>query len=328
MNCAGLIYDDNLYYLDHLAPFCSLIRRPLIVCEGTIAEQAAQYYPNLHVVQKNILETQVPKTVISCGDTLQLKRAFPNQIFSNVWLPHGNSDKGWHSSTFEILQSGEKAIVYGQKMIDFMTALNVFPQTIQVGNFRRYYFDQHRTFYQKIIASELLARLPSKANRTFLYAPTWEDRENNGSFWSVFPRLAESVPDNCNLIVKIHPNTVQLYEARIEAAIGKYGKKNILILTEFFPIYPLLSICDAYIGDMSSIGYDFLSFNKPMYFINASQRNMSDPGLYLFRCGQECKGADVFNLPSKDFSQIQKETYEYTFADTPDWLTLNSRLEE
>jgi CDP-glycerol glycerophosphotransferase (TagB/SpsB family) len=255
--------------------------------------------------------------VIACADRAKLQAVYPNQNFTNLWLPHGNSDKGWRCTTFEVLEPKEIALVYGQKMIDFMSALHVKPETVMVGNFRRAYFEKHKEFYQKIIEKEI--SLP-KGNKTFLYAPTWEDRENNGSFWALFPTLAETIPDDCNLIVKIHPNTVQLYEARIEAAIGKYKKKNILILTEFFPIYPLLSICDAYIGDMSSIGYDFLSFGRPMYFINASKREAGDPGLYLFRCGEELNPA-VFTKQQGNFSEVRKQTYDYTFA-TVDYSTL------
>lgn len=322
MNCAGLMYDDNLYYLDHLAPFCSLIKCPFITCEGTIAEKAHQYYPDLEILQENVLEVKLPKTVIACEEGAALKCAFPNQKFKNIWLPHGNSDKGWKCCTFEVLRGQKVALVYGPKMIDLLTAMKVYPKAIQIGNFRRHYFNRHKEFYQKIVEEEITSHLP-KGKRTILYAPTWEDRENNGSFWSVFPSLASAVPDDCNLIVKPHPNTVQLYGARLEAAIGKYGKKNIFVLTEYFPIYPLLNICDAYIGDMSSIGYDFLSFNRPMYFINPSNRDPSDPGLYLFRCGQEVQEAhwpQVFNLQEKgDFSKIRKETYDYTFAPDPDW---------
>ena len=37
---SGLIYQDFLNYLDHLAPFCSLLNIPLVVTEKTIKKTA------------------------------------------------------------------------------------------------------------------------------------------------------------------------------------------------------------------------------------------------------------------------------------------------
>ncbi|MBM3184122.1 MAG: hypothetical protein FJZ64_02305, partial [Chlamydiae bacterium] len=271
-NTHGLIFDESSHYLDHLAPFCSLHGLPLIVYEESIAKIARHFYPNLKLVEKNSL----PEAVISCDSRGFIETtcsASPQKLF---WLPHGNSDKGWKGSFFSPLQ-GEIALVYGQKLIDAIHQENVHPHFIRVGNFRLEYWLKHRSFYDGLIQKTF--HLP-KAQNTYLYAPTWEDREGNGSFWNAFPLLAAHLPEDCTLIVKLHPNTIRLHAPKIEQWIGKYTKQNLLFLSEWMPIYPLLDLCDVYIGDMSSIGYDFLFWNRPMFFFK-----QPGPSHYLHRCG-------------------------------------------
>ncbi|HEY4254875.1 MAG TPA: hypothetical protein VGM34_00830, partial [Chlamydiales bacterium] len=56
MKYAGLIFDDSYHYIDHLAPFCSLIGCPLIVCDPTVGEFCRAYYPNLNLIELSIQE--------------------------------------------------------------------------------------------------------------------------------------------------------------------------------------------------------------------------------------------------------------------------------
>jgi len=326
---AGLIFDESKHYLDHLGPFCALMGWPLIVCEDSMAELAKKYYPDLEVIEKDPFELAQPSHIVACDTRPLLQAAFPRWRFETIktfWLPHGNSDKGWNTLFFEALEKEPYALVYGQKMIDFMKAKNVDPQMFLVGNFRYSYFQRHRAFYEK-----LLPALPRKT--TFLYAPTWDDGEGSNSFWKAFPVLADSLPNTMNLLVKLHPNTRRQFEFELERLMGQYErKKNIFFLEEFPPIYPLLHLCDAYIGDMSSIGYDFLTLRKPMFFLNSNQRDQkTDKGLYLFRCGLEISPHQYRSLfqqynGANPFSEIQKETCEYTFAPLPNWAEFKNRL--
>ena len=317
MKSAGLIYDHSIHYIDHLAPFCSLKKWPLIVCEGAIADLARRFYPDLQVIESNPRCLFLPPTIVSCGTKSLIESSLGIQIASKIlWLPHGNSDKGWKVPFFESLQGSETALVYGQKMIDFMAKKNAFPPTIHIGNFRLYYAHKHRLFYKKIIKEEI--HLP-KQNKTYLYAPTWQDAEDNSSFWKVFPSLASHLPNTCNLLVKIHPNTYSQHLIEIEVLIGRFQhKKNIFFLIDFPPIYPLLDLCDAYIGDMSSIGYDFLKFDRPMFFLNTKKGNaQNDPSLFLYRCGIEIPPDQIpalFTLDGGSFTKIRKQIYDYTFT--------------
>lgn len=307
---AGLIFDDSRHYIDHLAPFCSLKGWPLIICEGEIADLTRRYYPDLEIIEINRWDLNLPSALVACDSRGLIESAFPAAAVPKelYWLPHGNSDKGWKNPIFEPLRN-ENALVYGQKMIDFMSQKSVKPHTIRVGNFRLYYWMKHRSFYEKILKEEI--PLP-KARQTYLYAPTWNDAEGNGSFWEMLPLLTSHLPSDCNLIVKIHPNTQTRSLPEIERLIGQYAKRtNIFFLLEFPPIYPLLSICDAYIGDMSSIGYDFLYWKRPMYFLKTANRSQ-----FLYRCGMEINPdqmAAIFNPVQTSREELQNEIYAYTF---------------
>jgi hypothetical protein len=323
MDIAGLIFNDSSHYLDHLAPFCALRKWPLILCEPSLAHLAREHYPGLTVIERPWSELKLPKKIISCHPQPMLQSAFPFANIQTFWLPHGNSDKGWKSAAFEQLRYEQTALVYGRKMIDCIQEKNGQLPHLQietVGNFREAYYRQNKTFYRDLVQKKF-----SVKGKALLYAPTWGDFEDNSSFWQAFPILAKYLPDHYTLLVKPHPNTITAFAPELERLIGQYEKKtNILWILDFPPIYPLLEICDGYVGDMSSIGYDFLFFNRPMYFLNAQKRDIkTDPGLYLYRCGIELLPEEYKKLFSLDeethhmdrdrFRKIREKVYQYTF---------------
>lgn len=306
---AGLIFDDSSHYIDHLGPFCALRKWPLIVCEGKVADLARRYYPDLEVVEINRWELALPSFIVSCHPRGLIETAFSLDPVRTIhWLPHGNSDKGWKIPFFESLHR-ETVLVYGQRMIDSISKNNVFPQVIRIGNFRLQYWLKHLSFYKQILFKEIpLVR----DRKTYLYAPTWDDWEENGTFWEGFSSLTAHLPDEYNLIVKIHPNTQRKFAPEIEQLIGRCAKRrNICILSEFPPVYPLLNIADVYIGDMSSIGYDFLYWKRPMYFLKETE-----PPPFLHCCGtfvSSSKIGSIFHREDPDFKEIQAKVYTDTF---------------
>ena len=336
---AGLIYGPELHHLDHLGPLCSFMHIPLIVTEEKIFALAKRYYPDLDIVLFDYLA--VAEYLVSHFDIVfySMPRAIFDEVFffaqkllqkrlRAIWCPHGNSDKGEPIFYLEALKNEEAALLYGKQMMDFFKRKGVFDQlkgSVITGNFREQFYLKHKTFYDSIVKKEILAKLPS-SKRTLLYAPTWRDYEKSSSFFDAAKPLIETLPEDQNLIIKLHPNSLLQDEFLVEELMRKYeGKKNILFLTEFPPIYPLLAHVDVYIGDMSSIGYDFLYFNKPMFFLNQNSRDhKADAGLYLFRCGAlinpEQYGdihqiiADYFHFELRSFTEVRKEVYEYAFG--------------
>ena len=344
---AGLIYGNQIHHLDHLAPLCILMDIPLIVTEEEIEEIAQKFYPGLVIVCLNYL--QIGENVVTKYDLLfsSLPKDLLEQIFfiaenlfkknlTYIWCPHGNSDKGHSSYFMEGLDKESILLVYGQKMIDFLIEKKAYSQAfalIVVNNYRYEFYKRHAPFYDALV-EHTMAKLP-KNQPTILYAPTWEDAENSCSFFSAFPRLIQELPNEMNLIVKLHPNTL-INATQIEPLLYRAEEKeNVLILNNFPAIYPLLNFVDVYLGDMSSIGYDFLKFNKPMFFLNHQMRQW-DKGSYLFRCGNVIEPNQfdsVFSViktnltrDREQFQNVRKEVYEYVFGKEQQWEELGLKI--
>lgn len=311
MKFSGLIYDNSTHYLDHLAPFCSLLNCPLIICEKSLAEQARQLYPNVKILHINYFEVRLTEYTITCDNAPLIKAAFPHQYTQTLWLPHGRSDKGYKSNFFESLV-GEKVIfVYGPDMEKQLK--NVQGKKIQIGNFRQKYYLKNKSFYEKKVPFYSL-------KNKILYAPSWDDSETNSSFWKAFPGLSKNLPPNLHLLIKFHPNTISKYHAETELLIGRFHKENIHVVPDFPPIYPILNEIDAYIGDMSSIGYDYLSMKGPMFFLNANK------DLPLHQCGTAIDSINFDFLSNSLFLNERKQLYQQTFAKTPDFSAIKEEL--
>lgn len=334
---AGLIYGSVEHYLDHLAPLCSLLEVPLILTDGELVEMAKKYYPNLEILYwEPILITE---KLVSTFDLIL--SCTPRDLFDEVfffaqkmlqkrvitlWCPHGNSDKGHSSFYMEALRKEEASLLYGEQMVQFLKEKGSFDQLkahLITGNFRYTYFKTHKPFYEELIASRIGQKLRS-AKRTLLYAPTWQDHEFSSSFFDALDPLVTTLPEEHNLLVKLHPNLRRQEEWKVEMLQEKYEMhERVVFIENYPPVYSLLSIVDAYIGDMSSIGYDFLNFDKPLFFLN-QKGNEPHKEPYLFRSGVEISKdhywqvnkiiSDFFAFELRDFSSIRKEISHFAFG--------------
>lgn len=351
LRSAGLLYGPEAHHLDHLAVICALMQVPLLVTDEEIAREAIAYYPGLQVVQ--IDPINLPNYAIEHFEVLfySIPRLIFEEIFffaqqmrgkkiHTIWCPHGNSDKGYHSIFMEALELEEIALIYGSRMLQFLIQKGVFHQFkahVITGNLRYGFYRKNKQFYDTLVEREIGRKL-EPALKTLLYAPTWQDREHSSSFFDATPHLIGNLPENCNLIIKLHPNLLHQGESALERLLIRYEEHpHVLFLSRFPPIYPLLNLVDVYIGDMSSIGYDFLPFNKPMFFLNQNNRNSAtDPGLYLFRCGVEVQKESYphfYSLMQKhlssdttQFTPIRKLVYDETFGKEKNWEDLRHEI--
>lgn len=310
MKATGIVYGPNLHHLDHIAPLCSLFGIPLVVTEPTIHELAEKYYPELVTFYIPTIEA-APRIVSECKILLScLPKPLLDQIFliseemagkklKHVWVPHGNSDKGHLHPFMQALDKTQTALVYGEKMLDFLKDKKALPKkTHVIGNYRYLYGKKMQPFYDKVLD------LPESF---VLYAPTWEDSENSCSLFASIDAIADA---SDHLVCKIHPNTYQQHPLKVDALIA--SKPDVTFITSCPLIHPLLKRATAYVGDMSSIGYDFLAYNKPMYFLNPAKRSLTDPGLTLHGCGMTFDGNLDFD--QSFLSNKRRALYNYTFA--------------
>lgn len=335
----GLNPQSQIHYIDHLAVVCILMDIPLLFIDPNDHSLGTRYYPELKTELLDYQELS-PEYLIANYDVLFLsdlwdKNTFHDKfasletkykkILRHVHCPHGFSDKGFY---LKKCANEDIALLYGQNMIDQLKHHEVFEDLsyyVMTGNYRYSYFKQHKKFYDNLIENEVLSKF-AKKQPVILYAPTWLDLEESTTFFDAYSYILGNLPDNYNLIVKLHPRLELDDTANYYHIVGQFETKpNILFLKDFPLVYPLLSHTDIYLGDMSSIGYDFLPFNRPMFFLNKQRRDpKTDRGLYLFRCGVDIK-PDAYPLiyqfieaNLKDdqtrFSALRKEVYDYTFG--------------
>jgi hypothetical protein len=261
-------------------------------------ELAKLYYPDLEIFCWGPLEAPFKITEHFDCVVTTLPRALFDDIFfiaeasmgkrlKTAWLPHGHSDKG----NLELLIAEETLLVYSANFISPAAHQTVIP----MGNFRARYFERHRSFYNDLLGSMGLGK------NFVLYAPTWDDSSSLGNSVDTLIEKLSDFP----LVIKPHPN-----EAQTPQSLQRKLRHSCW-LDNFPPIYPLLEKASHLIGDFSSIGYDFLYFNRPMFFL--SGKNKPAP---LHRCGKIVELSDlpsVLNESQEELRSIRQEVYTQVF---------------
>lgn len=346
----GLNPNTYIHLTDHLAPICVIMGIPLLLTNEEHCEEVKKLYPQLQTLLIN-WEELTPRYLIDHFDVLFQSEVWPRSNFysifqyleeeyqktiRNVHCPHGFSDK-----VFWLKHCAEEDItlVYGNNMLDMLREMNVAEHLntyVRSGNYRYTYYLQHQSFFDRLIEDQVTSRFSAK-QPTILYAPTCNDVEENTSFLNADP-IFQYLPDSYNLIVKLHPRLEETNAPAVYRTIGRYAKKkNIVFLKDFPLVYPILACSDIYIGDASSIGYDYLVFNRPMFFLNQKKRDfMRDRNSFIFRCGTEILPDSYQHIYSKieqhlindheQFGNIRQKTYHYTFDDNVSFDDLKTRI--
>lgn len=315
------------HHIDHLAPLCDLFQAPLLLAEETNL-RCAKDYPNL---QCNVVEfTDLhPEVLSETYDAVIHTFPWPKKMinywigeknFRAIHIPHGHSDKGYYSGTLESYLYQDIVLIYGNRMQKMLHSLNLsLKEYLFMGNLRWPYYQKYKEHFDALAEEKIFSYLdPQK--KTLLYAPTWNDFELSSTFFSSNQRVLEQIPKEYNLIVKIHPLLEEDNLAKVELFCALSAKeKNVVVVRDYHHIYSILQRCDIYLGDLSSIGYDFLLFDKPMFFFNPG-RKKDDRSLYLHRCGTVFSDDNLLDTIKKAlekdhlFSPIRKKLYHNTFA--------------
>ena len=338
MSTAVFLYGPAWHHIDHLAPLAQLLKIPLFVTDEEIEEGIDKYYPALDLRRMDRFDAapylvQEYSSLISCLPKVEIDQLifFAQQKLKKLlvllWCPHGQSDKGAISGFLKFLKQERALLLYGRRMIDQVTpeVLKEVKGFALLGNYRLADYKTHKAFYDKQAEPHFNAL--NSAKMTILYAPTWNDSEDSSSFFHAYHELISHLPKEVNLIIKPHPN-LKLQNPHFFEKIREEldSHPHILLLEDFPLIMPLLAKCDVYIGDASSIGYDFLAFDKPMVFLNQNERDPKlDAGLYLYRCGIQLlppeypkifeKLNELLPYDKEFFSETRKEVYDYAFKE-------------
>jgi hypothetical protein len=335
----GLNPAEHVHYLDHLSIICLIMDIPLLCLDAADAVLVQKYYPGVRTETQTYQEF-TPEFLIANYDVLFLSDIWSRELFQHsykelekkyhktlrrVYCPHGFSDKGFY---LKFCVDEDVTLIYGQNMLDLLEhhkVLHSLPTHVISGNYRYTHFKNNRAFYNTLMEETIISHFDQR-RPIILYAPTWGDPEDSGTFCEAALSIINNLPDHFNMIVKPHPLIEYNDIGYFYQLMGVCEKKpNVLFLNNFPLIYPLLAYTDVYLGDMSSVGYDYLIFNKPMFFINKNKRDVTqDRGVYLYRCGIDICPEEYDEMyqiiesniqnDATQFSQIRKETYDYTFG--------------
>lgn len=316
-----LCTSSHTHQLDHLAVLANLLDVPLLLTDPSMMEFAQKYYPytnTLYVEERNcslsFLAENFDTLFVSCKHwarelALSMKELFQKNM-RFFYCPHGNSDKGHLNKESDLLMHQDLTFIYGNHMKDMLEKRGVLSSLngyVFTGNYRLNYYLKHKEFYTTLVEKEVFAKFEKK-QPTLLYAPTWKDPEESSSFFTVCESLLKHLPDEYNLLIKLHPNLEEEQPERVFYLMGKYEeKKNVLFLSKYPLVYPILAKTDIYLGDFSSVGYDMLFFNKPMYFFNHTERDLNqDEGLLLHKCGIQIPKNHYQNIYPFLFESLEK----------------------
>jgi hypothetical protein len=326
LKASAYIEETEYHHLDHLGVFAAFNSIPLFTSDPNLFKIAKTFYKDLEIYLKTPEDLQ-PKFFSENFDvivhtnfwnTYDFEKTFQGIIKKpmRVYLPHGNSDKGQNYFWMENFAHQEVVLYYGQRMLDFLQEKNVFlKKKIAIGNFRLQYWLKHKEFF-----ASKVSHLKKPNTKTFLFAPTWNKNESC-LFHSIEPVL-KALKDY-HILLKVHPaferdHLIEMY--KLHVLLEKYD--HITLLTDFPIIYPLLDIVDFYLGDASSIAYDMLFFDKPLFFFKGKLPwektfihhlgGIIDPEIPLEPQLNKYLKEDAF------FSVHRKEAYKKTFISDMD----------
>lgn len=330
---------DHLHWLDHLCPLAHFLDLPIFVNDKTFEAHIQNFYPQttpifvpLRDFTMNFIEKNVDVLISSSQSSLFELTYFTKNLYNKniryIYLPHGNSDKGFSSHYIDYLKNQDMSFYYGDHMLDHLKKRKILPtlnNVIRTGNFRWKYFEKFKKFYEDK-ADKHVYSFFKKKQKTILYAPTWNDFENLGSFYEIAEPLLKNLPKHYNVIIKLHPFLEDLDPAKIYQLIYPFEKlSNVIVLKNYHCIYSILSKTDIYLGDFSSIGYDALSFDIPLFFLNTIQKIYpNNKNFYLYQCGiqiPENAHTKIFDFIDDNytnnkynFQEKRKKAFHYCFG--------------
>lgn len=325
---------DSVNHLDHIAPIAYIMKIPMLIEEEFLLETMEKYYPQVetifvdhHAKLLGAIATQFDFTFVTGADYRPNLSPILELIYQkNIlfwYCNHGNSDK-----SLSHFKKQNFAFIYGSQMERRLKKEGCFDQlegVVRTGNFRLKFYKEHEVLYDSLVEKEIFSQF-DRQRPTILYAPTWVDHEKNTSIFDVGTSVIDQLPAHYNLILKIHPWLIHNNPGYIAHLEEKYkGKKNIQILTLYPLVFPLLKRTDIYLGDFSSIGYDFLAFNRPMFFFDSNERIKDRPdSTYLHQCGTlipEKAYSKIYGFIEKhlendlQFEQVRRSVYFDAFSE-------------
>ncbi len=102
-----------------------------------------------------------------------------------------------------------------------------------------------------------------KGRKLIMYAPTFRDSEVRSPKCMLdFDRWVNKTDDDTILLIRLHPHVSAAYD---DQKLGKYNGR-IINVSSYEDVNTLLYVSDALITDYSSIIFEYILLDRPMYF--------------------------------------------------------------
>lgn len=316
---------NSFTHLDHLAPLCYFLDMPFVVTNPKIYEHCQKYYPQVNVIYKdftnftiNYLAENFDVLFLSAKawgvELSHLIQRHEKKVMRFIYCPHGNSDKTYGYEHIDRHFKHDIHLVYGQQMTDYLTQyelLHLMKATVTVGNYRQIFYHKYQHAFDRYAEAMIFSQF-AKKQKTVFYAPTWRDLENNTSFLDYQHTLLKDLPAHLNLIIKIHPLLEKYNPAQTYYLLEKCKDlPNVVAILDIPFIYPIMNRSDIFLGDYSSVGYDFLFFQRPMFFLTHGKRDTP-----LTHCGHIIEQMPFKSIEShleNSHQEAQQRLYNYAF---------------
>lgn len=325
MNHAAALSTGPYTHLDHLGVLATLFEIPLIVTDAHCYALAKEFYPQAKIRFMQPVELSLDflaqnfDQLFVCGKYVCLElqpffELFYKKRMRFILCPHGNSDKG---VTDTAPPPQDIMLIYGEQMRQLLEktgALAKAQASVTTGNYRFPFYSKNKEFYDRLAQERIFSRL-DKNKETILYAPTWSNAENPTCFYEACQRLVEELAPFYNLLIKLHPFLEEQQPAHLVHLQEKYASyANVLFITDFPAIYPLLAKSSLYIGDFSSVGYDFLAFDRPLYFYNPARQSTYLPLIHQAGLTMEGDLRRFLQETEDQKSPARQDVYAHAFG--------------
>ena len=171
---------------------------------------------------------------------------------------------------------------------DMQSCMNLYPRKVlALGQPRTdILFEKGK---DKVYCQSIKSDASKNYNTIFLYAPTFRD---SGGSEHIYRRIVDSfvscASDNSLLILRLHPEDKSIGEALID------GARNVMLSSTLDPIQDLL-MADVLISDYSSIIFDFMILERPIYLFTPDYSSyMSDRSGFYFDYDDIMKGTVMY----------------------------------
>ncbi len=320
------VHTGGPHYLDHLGILCDGLEIPLLVTEYSTFQVAKEFYPTLQVGYIDLKDLSLHYLAERADVIFESGHAFSIELLPLwelmygkkmrvVYCPHGNSDKKAPKLKKDI------SLIYGEHMRNHLEntgEIDLLEKVVVTGNYRAVYYWAHQKWYEEKLKDRMGNRWDPR-RKTVFYAPTWERK----TWFKDCKKVIEDIGSEFNLLIRLHPFLEDQYPAESEEIKGL----SPIDLSTFPSIYPILHQADYYLGDFSSVGYDFLTQNKPLFFLGSHEGEIYDCGCVLAQ--EEHYGKAILSFQdTPDLKNKREALAKRVFGDRMDFKEIKNEIKE